>query len=362
MKQTTKLQKRQLWPLFIKEELMLPMHDNDESSSSNSFQLLQYQVTDCGLLSKEIVPNSHLGTVSFAKQTTAIDPNDNSSRSSSSSSSMITMTWNVTFETKEPSRTFLWQFITEQIISHTCNNFQAVMAIPRVYQRTTLLKSQDVTMTPQLVMEKWIQFCWKQGAGFPLPIPPVQTEGGNVRWIIPPFLKERLINTKTTTTGAGSNENCELQYRVKNPGLFTYQVHSHRGRVRFLSKSQDTNTIEMNWEIEIRPYHGWSFLVEAFTGAVVSCYARNFKCHINEGPDVMVALKPPREGGVGASEKLWQIRKDSWLGGVLDAHLKDSRDTVAQTVALFQPWTWGRTVDYDSVEERESWRDGYLSK
>ena len=74
----------------------------------------------------------------------------------------------------------------------------------------------------------------------------------------------------------------------------------------------------------------------------------------------MVALKPPRGGG-GEDNTLFQIRKDSWIGGVLDAHLRDKRSTALQTLAIFQPWTWGRTEKDDEEGEREEWTEGYLS-
>ena len=97
----------------------------------------------------------------------------------------------------------------------------------------------------------------------------------------------------------------------------------------------------MDWRIEIRPYpEPWETVVKVFTAAVVSSYARNFKCHIQEGGEATVALKPPRGGG---DITFSQVRKDSWIGGVLDAHLGDKRDTVSQTIAMLQPWTWGRT-------------------
>ena len=358
----TTLQRRKLFPILMEEELVLTTQSSDSASVSTTPCQLQYQVTNGGLLSTEIVAGSHLGTVTFAPQ---------------QDTGIITLTWDVVFDTKEASRTFLWQFVTEQTITDSCNNFQMAMAVPRLYQRTTMLsfdsKSLPASTTPEkFMMDEWMQFCWREGSGFPLPLPPIIPNGDEVRWIVPPFLKERLLSTNTRATVKGTNKLCsEILYQVDNPSIFTYQVHSHRGRIRFLPV-QDKNVIEntndadmkqvqMDWQIEVRPYHGFSNFVEAFTGAVVSCYARNFKCHVQEGPDAMVDLKPPRGGGNDASSLL-QIRKDSWLGGVLDAHLQDKRSTFDQTVALFQPWTWGRSTNYDGEDEGEVWVDGYLSE
>lgn len=124
--------------------------------------------------------------------------------------------------------------------------------------------------------------------------------------------------------------------------------------------NENDDSLQMKWEIEIRPYpEPWVTIVKVFTAAVVSAYARNFKCHIREGSDIMVSLKPPR----GASDStLLQVRKDSWVGGVLDAHLKDKRSTIDQTLAILQPWTWGRTADDDEEDEGEEWTEGYLSE
>lgn len=357
----TTLERRKLFPILMEEELVLKTQSSDSASVSTTTSCqLQYQVKNGGLLSTEIVPGSHLGTVTFAPQ---------------QETGITSMTWDVVFDTKEASRTFLWQFVTERTIKDSCNNFQMAMAVPRLYQRTTMIsfntKSLPASATPEkFMMDQWIQFCWREGSGFPLPFPPIMPNGDEVRWIVPPFLKERLLSINATATVEGSNDLCsEILYQVDNPSIFTYQVHSHHGRIRFIPVSDDKENdvvvmdvkrVQMDWQIEIRPYHGFSDFVEAFTGAVVSCYARNFKCHVQEGPDAMVDLKPPRGGGSDTSSLL-QIRKDSWLGGVLDAHLQDRRSTFDQSVALFQPWTWGRSAKNDDEGESEVWVGGYLS-
>ena len=220
----TTLQRRQLLPILMEEELL---ETTPEIGDSSIRCQLQYQVKHGGLLSSEIVPDSHLGTVTFATDT--------------SQDGGITLTWDVTFDTREASRTFLWQFITEQTIRDSCNNFQAAYATPRIYQRTTMLSHSKYLpeLTPEIAMDQWLQFCWKEGSGSPLPIPPVQM-GSDVRWIIPPFLKERLVSTNTVKSQNGKADYAEVRYQVDNPSLFTYQVHSHRGRVRFVSIDDDT--------------------------------------------------------------------------------------------------------------------------
>jgi hypothetical protein len=82
--------------------------------------------------------------------------------------------------------------------------------------------------------------------------------------------------------------------------------------------------------------------------------ARDFKVRVTE-PGSTVKLAPPR----GKGKAFGQVRKEMRLGGVLAAHLSDQRSTVEQTIAIFQPWTWGRNTDDDG--EREEWTTGYMS-
>lgn len=111
----------------------------------------------------------------------------------------------------------------------------------------------------------------------------------------------------------------------------------------------------MLWQVEIRPIRGWEAISKAFTETVVTTLARNLKSHLEE-PNETVSLHPPRGGGGG--EPLARVRKDSWLGGVLAAHLADRRSTWEQTVAIFQPWTWGRSTDEKG--EEGGWTVGYI--
>lgn len=335
----TTIERRMLIPIGMEEQLIVPPHGDEDYASTNNSAHVKYQVTKGGLLSTEIVPDSHLGVVTFE-----LDPQNGGTM----------MRWDVNFDTTEPSRTFVWQAVTERTITDTCDNFQASVATPDLYQRTTCLKSPGKTIAPEQAMDQWVQFCWKQGGGFPLPIPPIIVDDN--RWIVPPFLKERLLSTET------KGDMAEIQYQVENPSQFVYQVYTHRGRIQLTPRNdKDDNSLEMTWQIEIRPFpEPWASIVKAFTAAVVSSYARNFKWHVKEGEDAMVALKPPRGSG-GSDNTLLQVRKDSWIGGVLDAHLRDQRSTTEQTLAIFQPWTWGRTSKDDEEGEDEQWTKGYLS-
>ena len=343
--------RRRMLPVGMEETLL------EESEEKEGLYQLKYQVTKGGLLASEIVPGSHLGTVSFEQL--AVDQKEGDSAASKTTR----MVWDVTFDTMEEGRTGFWQAVTENTISETCNNFQASVATPKLYRRITkLIPPDNKKITFEQIMQEWMSFCWEEGAGFPLPIPPICVgEKKDARWIVPPFLKERIVSSKVVNRRDDDDDTsasyAELIYQVDNPSWFTYQVHSHLGRVRFQSNDEKDGSVTMTWDIEIRPYRGWSSLVQAFTGVVVSCYSRNFKCHVREGADAMVSLKPPR----GSGDTFLQIRKDSWLGGVMDAHLKDKRSTVDQTLAIFQPWTWGRSRATDEEGEGESWTEGCLT-
>lgn len=304
---------RRLFPIGMQETL-------DEGSDDNQ---VRYHVTDMGLLSADLQENSHEATVHFVQDT------DNDS---------INMVWDVEFQAKH--RAEMWKTVTQLNIQTASANLASHVAVPRLYRRTTRLSPRDnATMK---LSKDWIDFVWRQGGGLPVP-KPIQLDDEK-RVQVPPFLVERLVHIKED----------EIQYTVDNPGLVTYQVHSHAGRVRFQS-IPDSDETEMVWEVEVRPWRGFTWLVQSFTSAVITTLARNFKVHVNE-PNAVVMVAPPR----GKGEAFGQVPKDSWLGGVLAAHLSDKRSTVEQTLAIFQPWTWGRSTD-DDGEEAE-WTTGYMSE
>lgn len=191
----TTLERRMLLPIGMEEELVIV--DEEEKDT------VQYQVTKGGLLSTEIVPESHLGVVKF-------EPNQELEGT--------TLTWDVTFDTTEARRTSLWQAVTERTITDTSNNFQAAVAMPQVYQRDTVLRSKD---EPKQVMEQWVKFCWEEGGGFPLPIPPIIFDDS--RWIVPPFLNEKLVSTEMKEDGIA-----EVNYRVETQSIYLSSLFASR--------------------------------------------------------------------------------------------------------------------------------------
>ena len=260
------------------------------------------------------------------------------------------MVWQVDFQAQ--NRRDLWQAVTQLNIESASRNLASYLAPPVTYTRTTHLRFnvKDVSKkkSDKFLADQWVDFVWNRGGGLPVPV--VQLDSQR-RVVVPPFLVERLVSIQDddgTTTA--------IEYTVDNPGLFTYQVHSHRGRVRFLVDETTAKTNDgdvdatMIWEVEIRPLRGWAWLVQPFTAAIVSTISRNFKTHLRE-PGATVKLAPPR----GQGEAFGEIAKDSWLGGVLAAHLEDRRSTLEQTFAIFQPWTWGRSSATDEPGEGEEW-------
>lgn len=298
---------RRLLPIGMQEVLVDTKSDNE----------ICYRVTDMGLFSGDLLHDSHSATVQFVS--IGEGPTD--------------MIWNVEFQAK--NRADFWKAVTEMNVKAASANLASYLAPPRMYRRTTRLSPTNNNVN---LCNEWINFVWKQGGGLPLP-PPIQLND-KTRMIVPPFLVERIVSTTDN----------EIEYTVDNPGLFTYQAYTHAGRVTFQS-IPDSKDVDMMWEVQVRPFRGWNVLVESFTSAVITTLARNFKSHINE-PDATVKLAPPR----GKGEAFGEVSKDSWLGGVLDAHLSDKRSTAEQTLAIFQPWTWGRSSDAEG--EAGEWTTG----
>ena len=308
---------RLVLPLMMEETLLAPDGDADEIQ-------LRYAVTGSGLLASELVPESHVSRVRFLPL---------------QGKAGCRMVWEVYFEASQ--RRWLWEAVTERMINDAADNLASHVAEPLLFSRRTSLG----TAGDEAALDAWLSFVWQEGGGLPLPPPvllPFSDGGSNAgavtRLIVPPFLKERIVSV--------DRERCQVHYTVDNPGLLTYPVHSHIGRVTFADGS-------MQWDVEIRPLRGLRGFVQSFTETIITVLSRNFKSHVLE-PGADVPLLPPR----GAGAPLARVRKDSWVGGVLDAHLRDSRSTLEQTLALVQPSTWGRARDSDG--DYASWSTGQL--
>ena len=205
----------------------------------------------------------------------------------------------------------------------------------------------------------------------PIPFGDVLSEGNGLArqklLRIPPLIIESIVDTKT----ASDNGMAEFSYQLNNPGWLTFPflLHTHLGRIRFTSipsstsssdASSSTSDLIIDWQVEIRPYKFASTVMEKLVEMTVSTILRNLRIHLVE-PDAQVIIKPPR-GGSTDTISFGAINKDTWLGGVLDVHLSDTRSTFDQTISLFQPWKWGRSGDGDEEDNVHfKWMDGRIN-
>lgn len=326
--------------LFGDEVLLERTKDDDSSISSETATIVQeYKLEGLGPIWKsEIVPDSHLGTVSFS----SICEDDGFSGTE--------LTWEVSFQTQ--NRKNLWQSVTKSSITDACENLVAYVSEPRLMTKSMTI---DSNFTPNVMANEWIDFVWRKGGGLPIPLPPLAlTKNGYDRLIVPPFLREQILEVKETPAYT------DIMYTVVNPSLITFPVFQHLGRLRFRSTTDfdgssgdDTDpmgAIEIIWEVSVQPYNKCQAFVMVFTEAVINKLSRNFKCHIEDtGPkNSMVKIYPPR-GFMKERGHLLEVRKDTWLGSVLHAHLKDKRSVLEQTKDLFMPWRWGANEEVDGT-------------
>jgi hypothetical protein len=366
VKQDSELE-RTLVPFGIQETLL-----------SSRVDEVRYRMTELGVLRNYLIENSHQASVEF------IEEEDYST----------TLVWIVEFEAKTSWDAQFWAYVTEVNIKAILENLDTYLSTPQLYRRTTRLCPK---ISADNLVNEWIDFVWKQGGGLPLPSP--QELDDERRMIVPPFLVERLVDVEPD----------EVCYTVDNPGFFTYQVLTHKGRVRF-EQDKSGRDVKMMWEVEIRPFRGWAWIVEPFTAAVITTLARNFKVHVNE-PGATVKLfttsrgdkkqgknnqgsanqssfsdgerdigKDEKKKGIslGNAGKVFQgvgkifgggtdrertkksfgvVRKDTWLGRVLDARQKKSTQRQADTRDKDQQISLGE----DESGEGGEWVTGYMS-
>jgi hypothetical protein len=260
---------RRVAPIWMQERLL---GLTEQSVSSPNENTIRYQVTDMGLFSFDLDASSHSATVQFVS---------NPKRHVN----MTTMIWDVEFQAQHCRE--LWQAMTQCNLQMAASNLKAYVATPSYYQRTTFLQSD---LSIKQVMEEWKSFIWHQGGGLPLP-PPVRLNDQD-RLIVPPFLMERLQSMEQPSIG--DDNHGVIRYTVVNPGIFTYQVHTHAGKISFTEEEDEGIVkITMVWEVQVRPFAGCTPLVQGFTSAVVSTLARNFQVHVQDGPNATVAVAPP---------------------------------------------------------------------
>lgn len=220
-----------------------------------------------------------------------------------------------------------------------------ILATPRLLRRQMLLPYATANVTAHT----WKQFCWNQGGGLPLPLPPLV--GQQTRIILPPGLVERIL----------SMTHQEIYYQVDNPGWFSlYPVYTHVGRIRLLPRRKNPRTatpdaLLLDWQVQVRPYPYTRRWVQWFTETIVVTLSRNFYVHCSE-PNALVNVLAP----TGRSGAFWTLRKDSWIGGVVEAQRMDRRVLWKQMLDLWRPWTWGRSYDLPQTNASTTWSDSFL--
>ena len=337
--------RRVIAPIMMEEVVDLP---KDEANGSADGSLnLQYRVTKPGpAFAPDLINGSHLGIVSFV-------PNSNSQG--------YQMIWSVQFDTKRLVN--VYQKVTEFTIGTAARTVAEATSIPRVLTLDATLKGVD---DPIEARRKWLEFIWANGGGLPLPSPIMKGEtlkaGGDKAkrelLRIPPLITEKIVSTSESSDGSSA----ELEYQLYRPGLttFPFLMHTHRAKVGFAKEGE--KSIALHWEVEIRPFPIPIVkpLVEKLTEMTVTTLIRNFVVHTAE-PGGQVEIRPPRGNAdlVGGVDSFGSVAKDTWVGGVLSAHLSDNRPTMEQTLSLMQPWTWGRSGNGDELDKyvRYEWSD-----
>ena len=337
--------RRVIAPIMMEEVVDLSKDEAGESADDSL--VLEYRVTKAGpAFALDLIDGSHLGTVSF-------EPNSNSQG--------YTMIWSVQFDTKRMVN--VYKKVTEFTIGTAARTVAEATSMPRVLTLDATLKDVD---DPIEARKKWLEFIWASGGGLPLPSPIMKGEtliegGGKAKrelLRIPPLITEKILSTSESSDGSSA----QLEYQLYRPGLttFPFLMHTHHAKVNFTKGGEES--IDLHWEVAIRPFPIPIVkpLVEKLTEMTVATLIRNFVVHLAE-PGAQVEIRPPRGNAdlAGGVQSFGSVPKDSWIGGVLSAHLTDNRTTIEQILSLLRPWTWGRSGNGDESDKyvRYEWSD-----
>jgi hypothetical protein len=339
---------RVLLPVGMREKLVV-LSDKDNESSV----IIRYEVTDPGpVLGQHVVPGSHAAEVAFESM-----DGDGGTR----------MTWKNEFSvTQWPT---FYNALKEWTVGVSANTIVEAASQPRLF---TLQATLPGIFSPDHAAREWLHFFWGRGGGLLLPpaipygdkIPGMDSEDPTESSSpartsvlrIPPFLKDSIQSVQWARNHL-TDETAEVCYAIENPGWFTvpFLMHTHAGRARFTEKAP--GEVKMRWDIEVRPFLVMRPVVEKLIEMAASTVTRNLQVRLAE-PEAMVKVAPPR-GYTGKT--LGKVNKDTWLGGVLAAHLSDTRSTMEQTLSLLQPWTWGRSGKGDDKDTVQfEWSDGEM--
>ena len=116
--------------------------------------------------------------------------------------------------------------------------------------------TRTLAVRPQAAKQLWLSETWKRGR-YGLPLPPPINLDGNERLVVPPGLREGIVD----------EDDKSVSYRVLNPGwLSLYPVHRHCGRVCF---DNAQNATRMTWTVDYEPFadgfaEGWTAFLTNF--------------------------------------------------------------------------------------------------
>lgn len=323
--------KRVIYPVAMEESISLPI----EATKSQDIVTFLYHVSKPGpFFASDLVPNSHQGTVT-------ISSNDR------------TMTWEVGFETTRFRR--LYQLFTEFTVGVAARTVEEALQPSQLLTlQATIPRGEVAEDAVTNVRRAFLEFFWARGGGLPLP-PPIPygellSEGGGAARTkllrIPPLITESIVSNDYEY--ASSDKRADIVYQLEQPGwtTFPFLIHTHLGRIQLLQSETNENNVDMLWQVEIRPWPIVAPIVKKLMEMTISTITRNFIVHMSE-PGATVELRPPRGSAdlTGGNSSFGSVPKDSWLGGVMDAHLQDKRSTLDQALSLLRPWTWGRSGD-----------------
>ena len=133
--------------------------------------------------------------------------------------------------------------------------------------------TRTLAVRPSAAKQLWLSETWRRGR-YGLPLPPPINLDGNERLVVPPGLREGIVD----------EDDQGVTYRVLNPGwLSLYPVHKHRGAVRF---EDAQNATRMTWTVDYEPFgdglaEGWT----AFLTKFIVSSAANELAKIASGED-----------------------------------------------------------------------------
>lgn len=327
--------KRVIYPVAMEESITLPA---SISSDQESFAF-DYHVSKPGPFFADLVPGSHQGKVTMSRAD-------------------FTMVWKVKFETTRFRR--LYQLFTECTIGVASRTVEEALrpSILLTLMATIPHGGGDVDGLIH-VRRELLEFFWARGGGLPL-LPPIPygeilpDGGGTARTKllrVPPLLTESIVSTHYSS----SDQRAEIVYKLEQPGwtTFPFLLHTHLGRIQLSTCNGNDDDVNMLWQVEIRPWPIVGPIIKSLVEMTISTITRNFITHMSE-PGSTVELRPPKgenEFAGGFVSSFGTVQKASWLGGVVDAHLKDTRSSLDQTISLLQPWAWGRSGDGGERDE-----------